>query len=466
MSEAKWDAIVVGARCAGPATAAFLSRAGVRTLCIDRAKMPSDHVLSTHYVQPPGMDVLDELGVGDKVREVTPPSYRPLSVMDEQRLYSTYPDGRAAYCIRRSALDPMMFDAAVESGATVRDEHTVVELVKDGDRVTGVVVDTPSGRETLLADIVIGADGPNSTVAKLTGVESYEHFTLDRGGYWAYVPTPDVWHDRDRYDCDGVIAFEGDGLRYVFQCDGDLLLLAGVPPAAVARGWRGDHQAKLFEYLAASELTGPLARGAEPVGNIIGLLKYESFLRRPVGPGFALVGDAGAAFDFVTGQGIAQAVLSAKALAEAVVEGSERAYERYWRQRDADILPLFLDAKRLGTVGVNSPVMRLIFREAGRHGDFDAFSEIMDRRRSPFHFVPQSSLFAWMLGEMVRLRFDAVPSFFSLGKLMAEHQKLCAGYAARAAEVAERCADLPPWPLDTFGGVSGLGETRSSPGRS
>ena len=454
MNGAKWDAIVVGARCAGAATAAFLSRAGLRTLCIDRGKMPSDYVLSTHYVQPPGMDVLDELDVGQRVRELTPASRRPLSAMDGEHLYSRYPDDRAAYCIRRVTLDSLVWDAAVESGATLRDEHTVVELVKDNGRVRGVVVESPRGRETLLADIVIGADGKNSTIAKLTEVESYEHFVLDRGGYWGYFPTPELWHDRGRYDCDGIIAFEGDGLRYVFQCDGDLLLVAGVPPAAEARSWRRDHRAKLLEYLGRSELTGPLVRDAEPVGDVIGLLKYESFLRRPVGPGFALVGDAGAVFDFVTGQGIAQALLSAKALAEAVVEGSDRAYERYHRQRDADVMPLFLDAKRLGTVGVNSPVMRLIFREASRQGELPSFAAIMDRRCSPFDFVPQSSLFYWMLLEVVRFRFGAVPSFLAMGKEMSAHKKLCADYAARAAEVAERCADLPAWPLDAMGGLS------------
>jgi len=453
MSGEKWDAVVVGARCAGAATAAFLSRAGVRTLCIDRSRMPSPYVMSTHFVQPPGMDVLDELGVGERVRELTPPSFRPLSAMDDERLYSNYPDGRAAYCVRRTTLDPIVWDAAEDSGATLRDEHTVVELVQDDGRVTGVVVDTPRGRETLMADIVIGADGKNSTIARLTGVESYEHFVLDRGGYWGYFPTPEVWHDRSRYDCDGIIAFEGDGLRYVFQCDGDLLLIAGVPPAAQARGWREDHRARLHEYLSASKLTEPLVRGAEPVGDVIGLLKYESFLRRPVGPGFALVGDAGVVLDFVTGQGITQALLNAKALAETVVDGSGLAFERYHRQRDADVMPLFLDAKRLGTVGINSPVMRLIFREASRQGDFDAFTAIMDRRRSPFEFVPQSSLFSWVLAEVARLRLGVLPSFLAVGKEMSAHRKLCAEYAARAAEVADRCGDLPPWPLDAMGGV-------------
>ena len=129
MTDAKWDVIVVGARCAGAATAAMLSRAGVRTLCIDRSKMPSDHVLSTHYVQPPGMDVLDELGVGSRVRQLSPASRRGLAALDDARIYSEYPESRGAHCIRRSVLDPLLLEVADQSGVSLRDQHKVVELV-------------------------------------------------------------------------------------------------------------------------------------------------------------------------------------------------------------------------------------------------------------------------------------------------------------------------------------------------
>ncbi|MDH5672474.1 MAG: FAD-dependent monooxygenase [Myxococcales bacterium] len=449
----KWDVIVVGARCAGAATAAFLARAGVRTLCLERSKLSSDHVLSTHYVQPPGMDVLDELGVGTRVRELSPPSRRPMAVMEMEHIYSNYADGRAAHCIRRFVLDPLIQEAAAQSGATLREQAKVVELVKEGERVAGVVVETPSGRETLRADLVIGADGKDSTVAKLTGVERYEVFTLDRAGYWAYFPAPDIWWDREHYDCDGIIAFEGDNLRYVFQCDDNLLLLAAVPPAAEARSWGKDHRERLQHALEACELTAPLARGAQPVGDVIGLLKYESFFRRPIGPGFALVGDAGLTLDFVTGQGIAQGLLNAKALAEAVVAGRDEAYERYWRQRDADVMPLFLDAKRIGSVGFNNAFTQLLFRGASKVGDLDSFCAIMDRRHSPFELAPQSSLFRWVLGDVLRLRFGAVKPFLEMGKTLGEHQKLCDEYSARAAESAEGWDQLPAWPMDAMGSL-------------
>src|SRR6185369_3614465 len=59
-----YDVIIVGARCSGAALGTLLARSGVKTLILDADSLPSDMPMSTHYVHPPGMDVLDELGVG------------------------------------------------------------------------------------------------------------------------------------------------------------------------------------------------------------------------------------------------------------------------------------------------------------------------------------------------------------------------------------------------------------------
>src|SRR5258706_16017293 len=70
------DVIIVGARCAGATLAALLAKSGVRVLLLEAAPRGTDMPMSTHFVQPPGMDVLDTLGVGDKVRRAAPPSKR------------------------------------------------------------------------------------------------------------------------------------------------------------------------------------------------------------------------------------------------------------------------------------------------------------------------------------------------------------------------------------------------------
>ena len=56
-----WDTIIVGARCAGSPLARFLARAGKRVLLVDAASFPSDQPMSTHFIHPFGMRILDEL---------------------------------------------------------------------------------------------------------------------------------------------------------------------------------------------------------------------------------------------------------------------------------------------------------------------------------------------------------------------------------------------------------------------
>ena len=67
--------LVVGARCAGATLATFLARAGASVMLLDKNRLPSDRIPSTHTIHPPGLDVLDDVGVGDAVRAVAPPTH-------------------------------------------------------------------------------------------------------------------------------------------------------------------------------------------------------------------------------------------------------------------------------------------------------------------------------------------------------------------------------------------------------
>ncbi len=87
-----YDAIVIGARCAGSPTAMLLARKGYRVLVVDRATFPSD-TLSTHVVQP-------------LAAAAGAPGNR---------------DAPVAYCPRRTILDKLLVDAAAEAGADVRE---------------------------------------------------------------------------------------------------------------------------------------------------------------------------------------------------------------------------------------------------------------------------------------------------------------------------------------------------------
>src|SRR6476659_6182251 len=127
----EWDVIIVGARCAGATLATLLARKGVKTLLLEASPRGTNLPMSTHLIQPPGVAVLDRLGLGDRARAVAPPSQRMRFALDHVELISDFGKDNDALCVRRSTIDPWLQDLAEESGATFRDRHRVVELLRD-----------------------------------------------------------------------------------------------------------------------------------------------------------------------------------------------------------------------------------------------------------------------------------------------------------------------------------------------
>src|SRR4051812_6411885 len=170
----EYDAIVVGARCAGAPTAMLLARAGYRVLLVDRASFPSD-TLSTHLIHAPGVAALRRWGVlGEVVASGCPAVQTSTFDFGPMALRGTpLPvDGNSAgYAPRRTILDKILVDAAARAGAEVRERFTLDEVViDDGGTVVGIRGHGEGGATvTERARVVIGADGRNSQVAGAVG---------------------------------------------------------------------------------------------------------------------------------------------------------------------------------------------------------------------------------------------------------------------------------------------------------
>src|SRR5215212_7029494 len=129
-----YDAIVIGARCAGSPTAMLLSRKGYRVLVVDRATFPSDTV-STHVVQPLAVAALRRWGLAARLAATGCPPIHMYTFDFGPFTLSGAPgtnDAPVAYCPRRTVLDKLLVDAAAEAGAEIRENFTVDEvLVED-----------------------------------------------------------------------------------------------------------------------------------------------------------------------------------------------------------------------------------------------------------------------------------------------------------------------------------------------
>lgn len=392
---AKWfDVVIVGARCAGAALAQRLASAGLSVALLDAAKLPSDQPTSTHLIHPPGMDELDALGVGNAVRQASP----ALSVLRisydgcEARLPS--PEGRAAHCLRRELLDGLLQRAAVDSGAELFPQTRAVEVLRDKrGKVSGVVtLRCGSVRERLHANLLVGADGRSSTIAKLVDANEYLGYEAPRAAYWAYWRRPTNWNPHEYHN-----SFKGTDVRVIFPTDRDQLLIATAPSVDRAQEWRRDHVAAYLADIRAYEQVSPYLGDDHPIGEVRGVLKTRYFFRCSAGPGWALIGDAGHHKEFVIGFGISDALRDAHGLAEAIIDGSPLAAERWWRRRDAERIEMFHWGRELGNAEPVNSLQRLMISRLANSPDLHKrFGEIIDGRCSPYDLIPPIDVARWV----------------------------------------------------------------------
>src|SRR6516164_4936877 len=162
-SHGAYDALVVGARCAGAATAMLMARRGLRVLAIDRTGYGTD-TISTHALMRGGGMQLHRWGVLPRLAAAGTPAVRETTFHygAETVVVDIRPsDGvTALYAPRRTLLDRTLVDAARDAGAAVWHGYSLLDLIRRSDgRVCGATVQDPAGNAfAIKADLVVGAD--------------------------------------------------------------------------------------------------------------------------------------------------------------------------------------------------------------------------------------------------------------------------------------------------------------------
>ena len=188
----RYDVVIAGARCAGASTAMLLAREGLRVLVVDPLKRGSD-TLSTHALMRGGVLQLHRWGLLDAIRSAGTPAIRKTTFHygDEAIEVPIRPrDGvDALYAPRRTVLDVVLVDAALGAGAEVVHGQSVVDLLRGpAGRVCGAKIAGADGLVIeVAADLVVGADGVRSRVARIVEAElDYDvpDTTASIYGYW------------------------------------------------------------------------------------------------------------------------------------------------------------------------------------------------------------------------------------------------------------------------------------------
>jgi 2-polyprenyl-6-methoxyphenol hydroxylase-like FAD-dependent oxidoreductase len=339
-----YDAIIVGARCAGSPLAMLLARKGYKVLLLDKATFPSD-TISTHHIHQPGVARLKRWGLLEKVQASNCPPTTTMKFDVGPFALSAAPppaDGNAeAYAPRRRVLDKILVDAAVAAGAELREKFSVEEIIFENNVVTGIRGRGENGAVvTEQARIVVGADGARSFVASQVQSPIY----IDRGmltcnyySYWSGVPL------------DGAELYPRAGRMIVADKTNDGLTMTTVVwPKAEFQRVRSNIEAEFMRVIreSAPTLAARLDAGKREE-RFAGTGFIPNFLRKPYGDGWALVGDAGYPKDPITAQGITNSFSHAEMLYEALdggFSGTRKMMEAladYERRRNQEVLPMF-----------------------------------------------------------------------------------------------------------------------------
>jgi geranylgeranyl reductase family protein len=325
VNAARFDAVVVGAGPAGSIAALVLARGGARVALADKAAFPRDKACGD-LIGPRGVQVLDDLGLtvpdaghGSDLLAVGPSGRRSRLPAFTGRSYPGH-----GIVVPRVAFDHALREAALDAGAVgVRARVSAVERDPDGT-VRAVLA---SDGQRLAGDVIIGADGALSTVARLAGMLDSES-ALWGFAVRAYVP--------GEVPLPLLVLLESapwriyPGYGWLFPgADGQANVGIGIGMGGSRHSapLRGD----LDRFTALLRSRGDLRPAAEPGPVVGGWLRMGGTGTPPAAGNVLLAGDAAGLINPLQGEGIAPAMISARLAAEAVLADPCRAGPAYTR---------------------------------------------------------------------------------------------------------------------------------------
>ncbi|MDX1994529.1 MAG: NAD(P)/FAD-dependent oxidoreductase [bacterium] len=331
-----YDVIIIGGRPAGSTLAARLGKQGLRVLLLERATFPGLPAVSSPIIYASTMKLLDEIGADEAEYARNTPKIRRMNIFSSIiNSHVIIPnDGKRdyAYAIDRARFDAALWDTAVSyPSVTGWQNFNVMDILMDGERVVGVVGKDAQGQEHhLRSRLVIGADGRFSLLARKVGAATLDEATDQPTTlYYAY------WRGVKPYDESGEptsTAYEGGyGYGFLVMDSADNTAAVCIEgQAGLLDPEPGKAEALYLDLLMQKPEVARRLEGAEMVTSVRGMKKIGNSYRTAGGPGWALVGDAYHQKDPLDGQGIYNAVFTAKALAWAIRDWYKG--EKSWKE--------------------------------------------------------------------------------------------------------------------------------------
>ncbi len=371
-----YDVVIVGAGPAGSAAALFCARQGLNVCLIEKEQFPRDKICGD-AISGKSMTILKELDLLDEVVALPSARIDAVTFGNPDHDLVTIPllgdkrqDMPPGLVVRRLHFDYFLFKKASNEVAEVFEEYQVKKLLFEGNQVIGVEAVSRGGNHqiTILGKVIVGADGFNSVVARQTGLYEHDpaHWVVALRQYYKNVQGLD--HTIELHYIDEV----QPGYLWLFPVEQNMANV-GIGMLHKSLKKRKVNLARAMAKAINSPFFKDRFQQAEPLEEPVGWnLPVGSKHRKNYGAGFVLLGDAAGLIDPFTGEGIGNALYSAKIASKVIAEAIQKndvsesflsRYDRILWQNLGDELQVSTKLQRIGRI---RPLLNFVIKKAAR----------------------------------------------------------------------------------------------------
>jgi 2-polyprenyl-6-methoxyphenol hydroxylase-like FAD-dependent oxidoreductase len=242
------------------------------------------------------------------------------------------------------------------------------------------------------AGVVIGSDGKHSLVAKTVRPEAYDERPSHLAMYYAY------WSGLPADGFETTIRAENRRGWAAIPTHEELTVMPFGWPVEEFKTNRKDIEANFFATMDLAPEFAERVRAATRESKFVGSAELPGYFRKPFGPGWALVGDAGYHKNPITAMGINDAFRDAELVAAALDDAisGRRPYEAgmsdYQRTRDGEAMPVYEFTDEFAQLRPPPPELQQLI--GAMHGNQEAMAAFISVQAAtlpaPEFFAPEN----------------------------------------------------------------------------